>query len=226
MKTSVPTSKVTPYTTTQHVKLEISTTNQKYLSSSYFVERQSTLFRYLTSHLVAESSMSSSQGTFETLLFTSTHTQSDSDKISRLTVHVVSSYPTPPLQSLLTSNLSPSSSLPQASSSSLSLSSVFSRSSSVALFQTSAHSSLSFLTPSLTRHVSASSLVPSPISSLVPSPISSLVPSPISSMVPSPSAGRPTNGIEIEMKPGYSVSDYYPFIIFVITMTCYLKVEC
>lgn len=152
-----------------------STTDRKNLLSSYFIDRQSSVFHYTTFY--SGSLLSWNLGTSVTQHSSLLYSRTGSVKLSMITV--ASSYQilTPEtLSSKFSSSLS-------YSSSSLSLMSTLSPSSSLMLFETSSHGSLSFLTPSPTRYVIKSS-----------------------SMAPSPSTVRPTDGIEIEIKPHHNVS--------------------
>lgn len=162
-----------------HVSIAVSTADQKYASSSFFTHRQSAIFLYATTYSGTSSNLEQ-QASVTTQHYSPLHSKSNSVMISVVTA--ASSYQTPALESLTSLKLT-SSSLSSVSSSSLSLLSTPSQSSSWVLLQTSSYGSFSFLTPSVTRRVESSSMVPSP------NPI------------------RPTNGIEIELKPLYNVSD-------------------
>ena len=170
---------VLPYTT--HVSVTVSTADQKYALSSYFTHRQSTILQYETIYSGTSSSLEQ-KTSVTSQHYSPLHSESDSVIISVVTA--ASSYQTPTLESLTSLKLT-SSSLSSVSSSSLSLLLTPSPSSSWVLLQTSSYGFFSLLTPSLTRHVESSS------------------------MVPSPSAVRPTNGIEIEVTPLYNVSDTF-----------------
>lgn len=161
-----------PLYTTTHVNVAKSTTDRKCAA-----------FHYTTFYSGSSLSLNL-PGTSVTQRYSLRHSQSDSAKLSTITV--ASSYQTPTLESISSLKLS-SSSLSLVSSSSPLLLSIPSPSSS--LLQASSHGFLSFLTPSPTRYVKSSS------------------------MAPSPSTVRPTDGIEIEIKPHHSVSDIFIIII-------------
>lgn len=118
--------------------------------------------------------------------YSSLYSQRDPVKLSMIIV--ASSFQTSTLDSISSLKFS-SSSLSLVSSSSLLLRSTPSPSSYCTLFQTTSHGFVSFLTPSLARKVKSSS------------------------MTPSPSTVRPTDGIEIEIKPHHNVSDTIMIVI-------------
>ena len=219
---------MTKYTTLTTTKQ--SAANLTPLSRSYLTAIQTLSLRSSTSHPLTEGPVSTSHETFETRLqfSTSSLTQTDSIKKSILAVHVWSSHSTPTLQSNLSSTLSSLSSLSTTSSSK----SPFLPPSSTFLIQILAHASISFSTTSPTTCASTFHYVPSFTSSLDQNPTFVLVPSPTFllffnptfSMNPSPSAGRPKNGVEIEMRPGYNVSNYFSLITFFLRVSSDLKV--
>ena len=219
---------MTKYTTLTTTKQ--SAANLTPLSRSYLIAIQTLLLRSSTSHPLTEGPVSTSHETFETRLqfSTSSLTQTDSVKKSILAVHVWSSHSTPTLQSNLSSTLSSLSSLSTTSSSK----SPFLPPSSTFLIQILAHASISFSTTSPTTCASTFHYVPSLTSSLdqnptfvlVPSPTFSLFFNPTFSMNHSPSAGRPKKGVEIEMRPGYNVSNYFSLITFFLRVSSDLKV--
>lgn len=132
--------------------------------------------------------------------YSSLFSQSESVKLSTITV-ASGGFQTSTLESISSLKLS-SSSRSLVSSSSLLLLFTPSPSSSCALFQTTAHGFISFLTPSQAEKVKSSQ-----------------------SMTPSSSAVRPTYGIEIEIKPHHNVSDTVIIIIMVLSLSLYFFVH-
>lgn len=160
-------ARTSPLYTTKNVNVLTSTTN-----------RNSAAFYHTTFYSGGSSSLNVPE-TSETQRYSLVYSQSDSVKLSTITIR--SSFQTSTLESI-SFKLS-SSSLSLVLSSSLSLLSTPSLSSSSAFFQTISHGVLLYLTPSPTRHVASSS------------------------MTPSPSTVSPTDGIEIEIQSLHNVSN-------------------
>lgn len=151
--------------------------------------RDSAAFYHTTFYSGGSSSLNVPE-TSETQRYSLVYSQSDSVKLSTITIR--SSFQRSTLESISSLKLS-SSSLYLVLSSSLSLLSTPSPSSSSACFQTTSHGVLLYLTPSPTRHVASSS------------------------MTPSPSTVSPTDGIEIEIQSLHNVSNsqtYYCILAF------------
>ena len=201
---------ITTEVTTSYITERSSNFNPKTLAASSLytpthvkvvastADRKSSAFHHTTFYSGSSWSLNVPEKSV-TKRYSSLYSQCESVKLSTITV--ASSFQTSTLRESVSSSVKlSSSSRSLVSSSLLLLLSTPSPSSSCAVFQTTSHGFASFLTPSPARKVQSSSLTPSP------------------------STVRPTDGIEVEIKPHHNVSDTV-IIIMVLSLSLYFFVH-